>query len=289
MHTVCRALRAAARPSFSVFGRPSSSIPSSFRPSAFPSRQYSSASTHESHDSVAEEFKPINNADYPELLVGPFGHKDKPVIVPAYEAERIVGCLGPDAQSEHRLLWHWVRKGQPTMCLECGQTFVLKQLQDDHAHDEHDAHGHDAHGHDAHGHEHESGHEHGHEHETPESQQQHTLEKNHLLRQTAFLQNVRDLGQKFPALKQSLNDFFNGSVATLPSVPEAASQLEKLSKDREELLKEESELENGSRLSILRTARLFKYTPVAVEKLAAEYGLNKKEGASAHDSHHHHH
>lgn len=34
------------------------------------------------------------NDDYPDLLTGPFGTKDKPVVVKSVFNERIVGCLG---------------------------------------------------------------------------------------------------------------------------------------------------------------------------------------------------
>jgi hypothetical protein len=45
--------------------------------------------SHDSHDSSS-----IHNENYPDLLTGPFGSKDKPVLVKSYFEERIVGCMG---------------------------------------------------------------------------------------------------------------------------------------------------------------------------------------------------
>lgn len=42
---------------------------------------------HEDHGHKATE-------DYPDLLTGPFGTKDKPVVVKSVFNERIVGCVG---------------------------------------------------------------------------------------------------------------------------------------------------------------------------------------------------
>ncbi|KAL6066492.1 Cytochrome c oxidase, subunit VB [Balamuthia mandrillaris] len=63
----------------------------------------------------------------PDFLTGPFGTADKPVEVVSWFDSRIVGCLGGPGEKAHDLLWHEVRKTRPTVCLECGQYFALKE------------------------------------------------------------------------------------------------------------------------------------------------------------------
>lgn len=63
-----------------------------------------------------------------EVLSGDFGTKEDPVIVPSMFSYRIVGCVGGTGEDAHELLWHMVREGKPTVCLECGQYFQHKRL-----------------------------------------------------------------------------------------------------------------------------------------------------------------
>ncbi|PRP82883.1 Cytochrome c oxidase subunit 5B [Planoprotostelium fungivorum] len=59
---------------------------------------------------------------------GPFGTKDKPVEITSFLGYRVVGCQGGAGQ-DHETLWHMVKGGKPTICLECGQFFSLKLLK----------------------------------------------------------------------------------------------------------------------------------------------------------------
>jgi len=68
--------------------------------------------------------------EYPMDLRGPFGTRDKPVVVPSFYPTRIVGCSGDYPHNEHGLLWHIVNESRPTVCLECGQYFKLKKLDE---------------------------------------------------------------------------------------------------------------------------------------------------------------
>lgn len=63
-------------------------------------------------------------------LVGPFGTVDKPAMVLSGKDERIVGCVGggsPDGEvtEEHAVNWFNLKKNQKTMCVMCGQIFLL--------------------------------------------------------------------------------------------------------------------------------------------------------------------
>eukprot|EP01092_Planopodium_desertum_P006350 TRINITY_DN262_c0_g1_i1.p1 TRINITY_DN262_c0_g1~~TRINITY_DN262_c0_g1_i1.p1 ORF type:complete len:153 (+),score=22.21 TRINITY_DN262_c0_g1_i1:88-546(+) len=62
-----------------------------------------------------------------DVLFGPFGTLEKPVIVESEFESRIVGCVGPSTDP-HDLLWHVVKEGPPTICLDCGQVFQFKRL-----------------------------------------------------------------------------------------------------------------------------------------------------------------
>eukprot|EP01116_Phalansterium_solitarium_P011509 TRINITY_DN27215_c0_g1_i1.p1 TRINITY_DN27215_c0_g1~~TRINITY_DN27215_c0_g1_i1.p1 ORF type:complete len:145 (-),score=9.13 TRINITY_DN27215_c0_g1_i1:274-708(-) len=86
------------------------------------------------------ELEPLSQAatGRDETLTGPFGTAAHPVQVPSTLTFRPVGCIG-GVGNEHELLWHMVEVGKPTVCLECGQYFVLKQLAG--AHGDH-GHGH---------------------------------------------------------------------------------------------------------------------------------------------------
>eukprot|EP01100_Stratorugosa_tubuloviscum_P011322 TRINITY_DN5038_c0_g2_i1.p1 TRINITY_DN5038_c0_g2~~TRINITY_DN5038_c0_g2_i1.p1 ORF type:complete len:142 (+),score=77.97 TRINITY_DN5038_c0_g2_i1:140-565(+) len=64
---------------------------------------------------------------YPAILRSAFGTFEIPAIVPAYEPTRIIGCVGLE-DDEHPILWHEVREGRLTVCLECGQVFKLQRL-----------------------------------------------------------------------------------------------------------------------------------------------------------------
>jgi len=90
-----------------------------------------------------------------DVLAGGFGTKEHPVRVPSVFQSRVVGCLGGPG-NEHDLNWHMVEAGKPTVCLECGQYFVLERKAGAHG----DGHGHDDHGHDDHGHGHGGSHGH---------------------------------------------------------------------------------------------------------------------------------
>jgi len=77
--------------------------------------------------------------DDDEILTGPFGNPEKPVMVPSINESRVVGCLGgPGEELEHPLTWHHVKEDKPTICVECGQTFKLRKIipSPDHIHDE---------------------------------------------------------------------------------------------------------------------------------------------------------
>eukprot|EP00298_Acanthocystis_sp_HF-20_P019808 c24252_g1_i1.p1 GENE.c24252_g1_i1~~c24252_g1_i1.p1 ORF type:complete len:131 (-),score=49.15 c24252_g1_i1:81-473(-) len=58
-------------------------------------------------------------------LVGPFGTREKPVIVPSYNSFRPVGCTGGLGDNEHELLWFNLFEGHTHICPECGQFFKL--------------------------------------------------------------------------------------------------------------------------------------------------------------------
>ena len=64
-----------------------------------------------------------------DILHGPFGTPEAPVVVKSVFDTRIVGCMG-GPNSEHDLLWHVVSHGKPLVCLECGQTFQLEKVED---------------------------------------------------------------------------------------------------------------------------------------------------------------
>jgi hypothetical protein len=59
------------------------------------------------------------------ILTGKFGTLEEPTIVHSWFPSRIVGCQG-SAEHPHDILWHEVRRGRDTVCLECGQVFRLR-------------------------------------------------------------------------------------------------------------------------------------------------------------------
>jgi uncharacterized Zn-finger protein len=63
-----------------------------------------------------------------EVIRGPFGTMDAPVMVESAYNSRIVGCTGPAAPNDHDLYWLEVRKDQPAVCPLCEQVFTLKQV-----------------------------------------------------------------------------------------------------------------------------------------------------------------
>eukprot|EP00029_Vermamoeba_vermiformis_P010072 TRINITY_DN522_c0_g1_i1.p1 TRINITY_DN522_c0_g1~~TRINITY_DN522_c0_g1_i1.p1 ORF type:complete len:168 (+),score=24.69 TRINITY_DN522_c0_g1_i1:537-1040(+) len=65
-----------------------------------------------------------------DILRGPFGTPDNPVIVPSAYDVRIVGCMGGPGPLAHELLWHNLKKDKPLSCLECGQVFKMIPLEE---------------------------------------------------------------------------------------------------------------------------------------------------------------
>jgi cytochrome c oxidase subunit 5b len=61
-------------------------------------------------------------------FIGPFGTIENPVLVPAIHTERIVGCTGGSADSEHVPLWFRCREGFLYRCGECDQIFMLLRV-----------------------------------------------------------------------------------------------------------------------------------------------------------------
>lgn len=60
-------------------------------------------------------------------VVGAFGTVEKPALIFSGRDERIVGCVGDvnSADGEHQVNWFNLKKGQKTMCVVCGQIFLL--------------------------------------------------------------------------------------------------------------------------------------------------------------------
>jgi len=59
------------------------------------------------------------------ILMGKFGTLREPTIVHSWFPSRIVGCQGSE-EEPHDILWHEVRRGHDTVCLECSQVFRLR-------------------------------------------------------------------------------------------------------------------------------------------------------------------
>jgi len=54
-----------------------------------------------------------------------FGTLEEPVVVHSWFPSRLVGCQG-SSEHPHESIWHEVRRGRDTVCLECGQVFRLR-------------------------------------------------------------------------------------------------------------------------------------------------------------------
>lgn len=63
-----------------------------------------------------------------EVLRGPFGTHENPVLIQSNFESRIVGCTGRAAPEDHDLFWLNVEKGSDSVCPECGQVFKLEPL-----------------------------------------------------------------------------------------------------------------------------------------------------------------
>lgn len=63
-----------------------------------------------------------------EVLRGPFGTEDNPVMIQSNFDARIVGCTGQEPPEDHDLFWINVEKGQIATCGQCGQCFSLDPL-----------------------------------------------------------------------------------------------------------------------------------------------------------------
>jgi cytochrome c oxidase subunit 5b len=61
-------------------------------------------------------------------LTGPFGTQEKPTLVLSTYEERIVGCVGGNG-NDHDVNWFGLKKNQKTMCVLCGQFFMLEPDQ----------------------------------------------------------------------------------------------------------------------------------------------------------------
>eukprot|EP00301_Raphidiophrys_heterophryoidea_P002295 c11071_g3_i1.p1 GENE.c11071_g3_i1~~c11071_g3_i1.p1 ORF type:complete len:141 (+),score=29.35 c11071_g3_i1:42-425(+) len=61
-------------------------------------------------------------------LSGPFGTREKPVVVRSSFSRRTVACTGGAGHDEHELLWFNLFEGPKHICPECGQFFVLKHV-----------------------------------------------------------------------------------------------------------------------------------------------------------------
>jgi len=83
--------------------------------------------------------------DDKEVLTGPFGTKEHPVIVKSHQQYRIIACLGGNGHL-HEIAYHMLKPGRPLMCLECTQFFKLEPHDHGHGHDDH-GHGHGGHDH----------------------------------------------------------------------------------------------------------------------------------------------
>eukprot|EP01117_Protostelium_nocturnum_P013257 TRINITY_DN4937_c1_g1_i1.p1 TRINITY_DN4937_c1_g1~~TRINITY_DN4937_c1_g1_i1.p1 ORF type:complete len:167 (+),score=44.24 TRINITY_DN4937_c1_g1_i1:225-725(+) len=66
-------------------------------------------------------------------LEGPFGTRENPCVVPSFDGHRFVACLGGPNGNDHEMLWHWIKEGKPTVCLECGQFFQIERVYDEYS------------------------------------------------------------------------------------------------------------------------------------------------------------
>jgi uncharacterized Zn-finger protein len=63
-----------------------------------------------------------------EVLRGPFGTEENPVMIQSNFDARIVGCTGQAPPEDHDLFWINVEKGQVATCGQCNQKFALDPL-----------------------------------------------------------------------------------------------------------------------------------------------------------------
>jgi uncharacterized Zn-finger protein len=63
-----------------------------------------------------------------EVLRGPFGTEDNPVLIQSNFESRIVGCTGKAAPEDHDLFWINVEKDEKSTCPVCSQVFKLDPL-----------------------------------------------------------------------------------------------------------------------------------------------------------------
>jgi len=98
---------------FQVEAAPEQTVPSSFQQAAGLER--------------AEIYDPKLFA-HNDVLEGPFGTPENPVLVESCFESRIVGCTGDAAPDDHDLFWFEVPAGEIVTCPLCGQAFKLKQI-----------------------------------------------------------------------------------------------------------------------------------------------------------------
>ena len=60
-------------------------------------------------------------------LQGAFGTQEKPCRVESQYNERIVGCVGGNGH-EHEINWFSLKDNQKTLCVLCGQFFLLQKI-----------------------------------------------------------------------------------------------------------------------------------------------------------------
>lgn len=63
-----------------------------------------------------------------EVLRGPFGTHENPVMIQSAFDSRIVGCTGKPIPDDHDLVWLLVEKGDQAVCKDCQQVFELDPL-----------------------------------------------------------------------------------------------------------------------------------------------------------------
>ncbi|KAF8149904.1 cytochrome c oxidase [Crassisporium funariophilum] len=78
----------------------------------------------------------INVFDDSPLDASRLGTKANPVMVLAYDDERIIGCTGVPADS-HDVLWFNLKKDEQGRCTECGSVYALDFQGEEHAAEHH--------------------------------------------------------------------------------------------------------------------------------------------------------
>lgn len=64
-----------------------------------------------------------------EVIRGPFGTMEEPVLIESAFASRIVGCTGRATPEDHDLYWIEVKKDEKCSCPVCEQVFALKPAE----------------------------------------------------------------------------------------------------------------------------------------------------------------